>query len=157
MPPIPHVYLYLTASRLTLAGCRWKKTLDRTDRARLRGVSSCLTRKIDRKSCVFSGSFKPSSSSLPFSLMTSLRSVTSWRTRSSSPVPFFSPFSSAIPIPLSPSQVLGKIPEAHCSPSRFDRDGGFSAVEATNSNPGRANCQNLQPQQPKQANTPQDH
>src|SRR5579872_4354 len=95
---MPQVNLYFTASRLTLAGCRWKKTLERTESARLRGVSSCLTRKIERNSWVFSGSFKPSSSSLPFSLIVSLRSVTSWRTRSSNPVPFLLPFSSAIPM-----------------------------------------------------------
>src|SRR5579859_3897902 len=99
MPPMPHVNLYFTASRLTLAGCRWKKTLDSTESARLRGVSSCLTRKIERKTWLFSGSLRLSISSLPLTLIVSLRSLMSLRTRPSMPLPFFSPFSSAIRTP----------------------------------------------------------
>src|SRR5579872_6625304 len=107
---MPQVNLYFTASRLTLAGCRWKKTLDRTESARLRGVSSCLTRKIERNSWLFSGSFRLSISSLPLTLIVSLRSVTSWRTRSSNPVPFLLPFSSGIPTP--PREIVPG-PEEH--------------------------------------------
>src|SRR5579862_1685729 len=63
MPPMPQVYLYATASRLILAGCRCRKTFDNTPSARLRGVSSCLTRSTDFQRSVFSGCCRALSSS----------------------------------------------------------------------------------------------
>src|SRR5580693_2780734 len=98
MPPMPQVKLYLVASRLTLAGCRWKKTLERTLRARLRGSSSCLTRNMERKSWVFSGSFSPSTCCLVFSLSVSRSAAASAWTFSRTLVLFslLPPFSSGI-------------------------------------------------------------
>src|SRR3984957_17310859 len=63
MPPMPQVYLYATASRLILAGCRCRKTLLRALRARLRGVPSCFTRRTDSQTSVFSGALMVSLSS----------------------------------------------------------------------------------------------
>src|SRR5271156_4519365 len=86
MPPMPQVKLYLVASRLTFAGWRWKKTLERTLRARLRGVSSCLTRKTERKAWVFSGSLRLCRSALAFSVNISLMARASPWTLSRRPV-----------------------------------------------------------------------
>src|ERR1017187_5819646 len=55
MPPMPQAYLSATASRLILAGCRCRKTFESTPSARLRGVSSCFTRRTDFQTSVFSG------------------------------------------------------------------------------------------------------
>src|ERR1700722_5455364 len=103
MPPIPHVKLYFVASRLTLAGCRWKKTFDSTLSAQFRGLSSFFTRNIERYSCVFSGCFSSSTCCLAFSSSVLRRAAASSFTLSRTPVLFLSPFSSAIC--LTPSQL----------------------------------------------------
>src|ERR1017187_3839101 len=63
MPPMPQAYLSATASRLILAGCRCRKTFESTPSARLRGVSSCFTRRTDFQTSVFSGALMVSLSS----------------------------------------------------------------------------------------------
>src|ERR1039457_4412430 len=50
----PH-RIEMPASRLILAGCRCRKTLESTPRARLRGVWSCLTRRTLFQTSVFDG------------------------------------------------------------------------------------------------------
>src|ERR1039457_3042407 len=52
----PH-RIEMPASRLILAGCRCRKTLESTPRARLRGVWSCLTRRTLFQTSVFDGAF----------------------------------------------------------------------------------------------------
>src|SRR5208282_1164732 len=86
-----------TASRLILAGCKCRKTLDSTPKARLRGVSSCLCRKMDVKTWVLVGSLRRSTCSLALAgksvLSDCTSALTSVATRPRMPVVFpFLPF-----------------------------------------------------------------
>src|SRR5436190_14331854 len=121
---MPQVYLYATASRLILAGCRCRKTLLRTPRARERGVSSCLTRRTDFQTSVLSACLS--------ALISSAACVLTARAPSANAVTglFLAPFVGSEPPAPFPGDPFVPFPSGILIPQRFsDPDDGASIVK----------------------------